>query len=235
MYKITVKILEDLIKKNFQSTPESIIDFGCGTGIHAVLLTKQGFTVTGLDLSKDQLQYAEQKAIEEELNITWIEGDMSALPELPDTYSLGTSFFGSFCYLQTDSEVLSFLNRSYDLIMEGGILFFEFWNSMALKPGSRHFHEGQKGDVRVLRFSESKFYTETGIVEIPMRHLVYEKSNVIDEFTEVHKLKTYTIPYLKQLINQTNWKIQGIYSIKDEKLVDPTYDDLRYHAVLIKN
>jgi 2-polyprenyl-3-methyl-5-hydroxy-6-metoxy-1,4-benzoquinol methylase len=32
-----------------------IIDIGCGTGRHAIELTKRGYSVTGIDLSESQL------------------------------------------------------------------------------------------------------------------------------------------------------------------------------------
>ena len=41
-----------------------IIDIGCGTGRHAIELTKRGYTVTGVDLSENQIKRAREKAQE---------------------------------------------------------------------------------------------------------------------------------------------------------------------------
>ena len=38
-----------------------IIDIGCGTGRHAIELTKRGYNVTGVDLSEDQIKRAKEK------------------------------------------------------------------------------------------------------------------------------------------------------------------------------
>ncbi|HAE42180.1 MAG TPA: class I SAM-dependent methyltransferase, partial [Clostridiales bacterium] len=53
----------DFIEKelNFDKSLK-IIDVGCGTGRHAIELTKRGYSVTGIDLSESQLKRAREKA-----------------------------------------------------------------------------------------------------------------------------------------------------------------------------
>ncbi|MFA6320936.1 MAG: class I SAM-dependent methyltransferase [Candidatus Omnitrophota bacterium] len=41
-----------------------ILDIGCGTGRHAIELTKRGYEVTGVDLSENQIKRAREKAKE---------------------------------------------------------------------------------------------------------------------------------------------------------------------------
>jgi len=53
----------DFIEKeiNFDKSLK-ILDVGCGTGRHAIELTKRGYQVTGIDLSESQLKRAKEKA-----------------------------------------------------------------------------------------------------------------------------------------------------------------------------
>ncbi len=46
---------------NYDKT-KSILDIGCGTGRHSIELARRGYSVTGIDLSANQLQRAEKKA-----------------------------------------------------------------------------------------------------------------------------------------------------------------------------
>jgi 2-polyprenyl-3-methyl-5-hydroxy-6-metoxy-1,4-benzoquinol methylase len=53
----------DFIEKeiNFNKSLK-MLDVGCGTGRHAIELTKRGYNVTGIDLSESQLKRAKEKA-----------------------------------------------------------------------------------------------------------------------------------------------------------------------------
>jgi len=46
-----------------------ILDVGCGTGRHAIELSKRGYNVTGVDLSEAQLKRAREKAEENNLTV----------------------------------------------------------------------------------------------------------------------------------------------------------------------
>lgn len=57
-----------------------ILDVGCGTGRHAIELTKRGYNVTGIDLSESQLARAKSKAEKEGLYIDFQQHDARNLP-----------------------------------------------------------------------------------------------------------------------------------------------------------
>jgi SAM-dependent methyltransferase len=50
-----------------------VLDAGCGTGRHSVLLDSAGFKVTGVDISGEMLRVARQKSSD----VEWVEGDMT--------------------------------------------------------------------------------------------------------------------------------------------------------------
>ena len=58
----------------------NIIDIGCGTGRHAIELTKRGYKVTGVDLSVSQLARAREKAKEVGVSIVFQKQDARDLP-----------------------------------------------------------------------------------------------------------------------------------------------------------
>jgi len=57
-----------------------ILDVGCGTGRHAIELTKRGYDVTGIDLSESQLARAREKAKAHQLTIDFQRQDARNLP-----------------------------------------------------------------------------------------------------------------------------------------------------------
>lgn len=52
-----------------------ILDMGCGTGRHAVLLAQRGYRVTGVDISSGMLAQARQAASDAEVDVEWIQAD----------------------------------------------------------------------------------------------------------------------------------------------------------------
>jgi 2-polyprenyl-3-methyl-5-hydroxy-6-metoxy-1,4-benzoquinol methylase len=71
----------NFIEKELQYNKNlKILDVGCGTGRHAIQLTKRGYRVTGIDLSASQLQLAREKAKKENLKIDFLQHDARNLP-----------------------------------------------------------------------------------------------------------------------------------------------------------
>ncbi|MCL2726865.1 MAG: class I SAM-dependent methyltransferase, partial [Bacteroidales bacterium] len=71
----------DFIEKEFNFDKSlRILDVGCGTGRHAIELTKRGYRVTGIDLSESQLKRAREKAEAENLSIDFQLQDARNLP-----------------------------------------------------------------------------------------------------------------------------------------------------------
>ena len=53
----------------------SILDIGCGTGRHPIELAIRGYKVTGIDLSKSQLQRAREKAVQAGVEAQFLQKD----------------------------------------------------------------------------------------------------------------------------------------------------------------
>jgi cyclopropane fatty-acyl-phospholipid synthase-like methyltransferase len=58
------------IEANFKKNT-SILDIGCGAVRHSVELVKRGYTLTGINLSESQRNLAKEKAIKNNLKMTF--------------------------------------------------------------------------------------------------------------------------------------------------------------------
>lgn len=70
------EIAKEWRKKKFGS----VLDIGCGTGRHSILLCKMGFNVVGVDFSKEMIKLAKKNAKKQNLNIKFIVADIRYLP-----------------------------------------------------------------------------------------------------------------------------------------------------------
>jgi SAM-dependent methyltransferase len=59
-----------------------VLDSGCGTGEHALLLAERGHEVLGVDISPRAIDQAKEKAAKRGIEATFIVGDVLALPDL---------------------------------------------------------------------------------------------------------------------------------------------------------
>lgn len=78
-YSITWhQIAEHLTK----SKTLNILDTGCGFGLTSIWFSEQGHRVTGIDITPDMIQAAEQKAKEKQQTITFIQGQIENVDEI---------------------------------------------------------------------------------------------------------------------------------------------------------
>jgi 2-polyprenyl-3-methyl-5-hydroxy-6-metoxy-1,4-benzoquinol methylase len=64
--------ISNLLKEN---GVVNIMDVGCGYGRDSIYFAKQGFNITGIDISSSGISLARAKAEQEKLNISFIEAD----------------------------------------------------------------------------------------------------------------------------------------------------------------
>ena len=103
--------------------PRTIIDLGCGTGSIAIPLAKQGYQVTGIDLSSEMLAIAYEKMHAEQAHVTWLEQDMRAFTAQPADSVI--SFCDSMSYLLEEEDVQETIKRAYQHLQPGGAFLFD--------------------------------------------------------------------------------------------------------------
>ena len=110
--------------KALAGSVENVLDVGCGTGILAIQLAGKGFRVVGVDLSENMLAIATGKALEQNIDVTFIEQDMRDL-QLGQTFSVITAFCDVINYLKTFEDVEQTFRSIYEHLDHGGLFLFD--------------------------------------------------------------------------------------------------------------
>ncbi|MFC1481704.1 class I SAM-dependent methyltransferase [Candidatus Neomarinimicrobiota bacterium] len=115
----------DFIEKEINYTQSArILDIGCGTGRHAIELSRRGYTVTGIDLSNSLLERAKTKAAEQNLIIDFQKHDARKLP-FHNAYDLAIMLCeGAFPLMETDEMNFQILENAANALRPGGKLIF---------------------------------------------------------------------------------------------------------------
>jgi SAM-dependent methyltransferase len=107
-----------------------ILDVGCGTGRHAIELSKRGYAVTGIDLSETQLARAREKAEQDHLNISFIRQDARNLPFTGEFDIAIMLCEGGFPLMETDEMNFQILKSVTKSLGESGKFIFTTLNGL---------------------------------------------------------------------------------------------------------
>ena len=121
----------DFIEKEINYNKSlKILDVGCGTGRHAIELTKRGYSVTGIDLSESQLKRAEEKAAEHNLEIDFRKEDARYLSFDNEFHLVIMLCEGGFPLMETDEMNFDILQGASKALKEEGKFIFTTLNGL---------------------------------------------------------------------------------------------------------
>ncbi|MBU4002204.1 MAG: class I SAM-dependent methyltransferase, partial [Proteobacteria bacterium] len=115
----------DFIEKeiNFNKAIK-ILDVGCGTGRHAIELSKRGYDLTGIDLSESQLRRAKEKADAQNVKIDFRKLDARKLP-FDKEFDLSIMLCeGGFPLMETDEMNFEILKNATRALKDKGKFIF---------------------------------------------------------------------------------------------------------------
>ena len=112
----------------------SVLDLACGPGRHAVTLAKNGFRVTGVDLSPFLLQKAGDFALAEGVNVEWVRDDMRRFIR-PEAFDMVICMYTSFGYFEDERDNMTALGNMYGSVRPGGALILEAMGKEILARG----------------------------------------------------------------------------------------------------
>lgn len=144
-----------------------VLDLGCGTGVHAEHLARQGYRVHGIDMSAQMLDKAAARkaALPPEVaqRMSFAQGDIRTV-RTGETYDAVISLFHVMSY-QTGNEDLAAAFASAGAHLDpGGVFLFDYWYGPAVlmqkpEPRTRHLQDDAidvtRAAMPVLRLSEN--------------------------------------------------------------------------------
>jgi len=104
-----------------------VLDVGCGTGSHAILLADAGCDVTATDLDADAIAVACAKCSTQE--VRFLCRDVATLDM--DGFDLALSMFNVVNYIDCPQALGRFLVAIAERLRHGGVYVFDCWNGEA--------------------------------------------------------------------------------------------------------
>ena len=83
-YQTIIKFLKEI-------DPTTVLDCGCGEGVLSILMAREGYKVSAVDISKPNIKVAKQKAKEMGVDVEFIIGDAENVPFADDSFDVVVS------------------------------------------------------------------------------------------------------------------------------------------------
>jgi SAM-dependent methyltransferase len=211
-YEGEVDYVIKLIKENSNNV-ETLLDMGCGTGVHAEIFCDKGYKVHGIDLSEDMLKTAETRRKGKEDRLTFTHSNIQNL-NLNKKFDVVVSLFHVMSYQNSNNELIKAFDVAKDHLEEGGIFIFDFWYGPAVLtdlPVTRVKRlVGEK--MKVTRLAEPVIHSYSNIVDVNFDVFIENlDSKEIFEKKELHKMRYFFDTELELICEQVGFDIQQKY------------------------
>ena len=195
---------------NLNSDSE-IIDFGCGPGLYTTRFAREGIKVTGIDFSKRSVEYAEQTAENDRLDINYICADYLGY-ETSCKFDLVTMIMCDFCALSPAQRKLM-LNKFKKILKPNGSILLDVY--------SLNFYN-RREECAVYEFNQlSKFWSADDYFSFQNTFKYDREKVILDKYTIFDKsgkrvvynwLQYYSSDSIKPEFEENGLKIAEIFS-----------------------
>ncbi len=138
-YVAECDLIERMARDHGVKPMRSILDLGCGTGSHALILAERGYEVVGVDRSMDMLSQARAKMVGRGFNADFHWDDIRTM-NLDRKFDIVVMMFSVIGYQLDNRSVTATLLTAARHLNPGGLFIFDFWYGPAvvhLQPSER--------------------------------------------------------------------------------------------------
>jgi SAM-dependent methyltransferase len=176
-----------------------VLDLGCGTGSHDLLLAAKGYTVTGVDLSEEMLAVAKAQLSSldrQSPSPVFTLGNVRTV-RLDRTFDVVISLFHVMSYQTTNEDLMAAFASARAHLKVDGIFVFDFWYGPAVltdRPVVR-VKRLEDEEIEVVRIAEPAMHYNENCVDVNYQVLVTEKATCrTQRLYERHRMRYLFMP-----------------------------------------
>lgn len=172
----------------------TVLDLGCGTGRHDLLLAEKGYEVTGVDLSEEMLAVANSQLstlCSHHFPCDFHQGDIRTF-RLNRFFDVVVSLFHVMSYQTGNNDLRAAFATAREHLEPGGVFIFDCWYGPAVltdRPAVR-IKRLEDEEIAVTRLAEPVMHPNENLVEVNYHVFVQDKtSGKMEELQEAHQMR----------------------------------------------
>jgi 2-polyprenyl-3-methyl-5-hydroxy-6-metoxy-1,4-benzoquinol methylase len=188
-----------------------IVDFGCGPGLYTTRLAERGAIVTGIDFSKNSINYAKQVAAKKGLNINYVLKNYLDF-ETTKRFDLITMIMCDLCALSPEQRK-KMLAKFHLLLKPDGSVLLDVYslNSFNQKAQSAIYELNQLNGF----WSPNDYYCFVNTFKYEIEKVTLDKYTIIEESQKrivYNWLQYYSKHSLRKEFEENGFKIEKLFS-----------------------
>jgi SAM-dependent methyltransferase len=223
--------IRSLIRQHHPNA-HSLLDLGCGTGRHVLLLAEDGLRVAGIDRSPEMLAAARAQLSEAAPATAARRSASGAEPEffqgdvrtvrIDRKFDVVVSLFHVMSYQTTNDDLKAAFSTAAAHLSPGGLFIFDCWYGPAVltdRPVVR-IRRLEDEHVSVTRLAEPVLHPDTNTVDVNYTVLIKDKlSGALDELRETHTMRYLFSPEVEMLLAASGLQLkESVAFMSDQAL-----------------
>lgn len=181
------------------------LDIGCGGGWFTRAFQKAGYAMTGLDVSAEMLDYAQERALKEGARSEYLLGDITKFKS-PKKYDFATAINDCINYIPKNKLDAAF-KCVKGALAKGGIFLFDISSEKKfLEKIANTVSVDDRDEVTYMSFNKE----EADGVTMEVTLFVREKDGRYERLDELHRQYRYTVEEITDALHRNSFTLLGV-------------------------
>lgn len=211
-YANEARYIHQLLQR-YASGSQSILELGCGTGVHACFLAEWGYRIHGIDASEEMLRHAiehvSQKFPQFGSQVTFQQGDIRNI-QLNKQFDAILSLFHVISYQTSNEDLQAVFEVVHNHLNPEGVCIFDCWYGPTVLTDRPVVRVKRLEDehTSVTRIAEPVMHPDKNLVEVKYEILIENmQTHHLEKINEIHMMRYLFYPELAYMLENADLRI----------------------------
>lgn len=199
----------DTLLKRYGNNIRNVINYGCGTGIHDIELSKLGYQCTGIDMSPSMIEIAKKNVKNKQVKIEFYVADIRKYVA-KKIYDAVISLFHVMSYQNSNDDIMAAFRTARKALDIGGLFLFDTWYGSGVlsnRPEVR-VREVEDEKYRLVRTARPVMHDTTNVVDVCYEIFIIDKeTGKTRVINETHHMRYFFRPELEFFLKETGFEL----------------------------